>query len=585
MIYGNYSLKRNDNDGNPAANQPPTWGGTIATPVPLSAQTPQNQGGATLAIPQHVHQLQEDLRELGFFMIQVVDGDFGRYTEWAVREFQIYAGMLHVAGLNRNQLTTLANDSNAGETAPEVTARGQVPNQTPPVSFYVATLEQRANTARYTGPISGVVNQQTRDVIEHWLANNYRCPVVIEAWNIAQNNRTTLFPNGSNVWRYDTLTSTAPRFFYRDFSNCYTYPPIRNRGDYQVLGTNFDFPGHGGPASMVPRHTWAESEMLPDRLIDPASTVAALSQLPDAPTTSTFRVVRAVAEMECMAAFDSVNAYDDAIASLGPCHWTMGVMPAGGYDNGELPAFLAYFLAQEPDAYGDMFGRFGLYPSDLWTGASAGPLWNAGQRKYAGWIRLHNDSTVPVQAGNNLAQLTSLDRALDEASYLKTWHWFFRYVMAGRTNEPFRNCMWDMVRIRIRDIRQHQIAFLVGNVQFNTTIGAVFTSEKAAALLLRWHVYRPAHVTGNRVINAISTAANTTPTLNWGLPIADWTDDHEVALTAAVLAAANTVNAQHSDVANWPNYGGRSVRGYALNNELGSLRSGRDTFSFDATGI
>ncbi|MAT65278.1 MAG: hypothetical protein CMN57_06510 [Gammaproteobacteria bacterium] len=585
MIYGNYSLQRNDNDGNTAANQPPIWGGATVTPAPLPAQTPQSQGGATLAIPQHVHQLQEDLRELGFFMIQVVDGDFGRYTEWAVREFQIYAGMQHVAGLNRNQLTNLTNDPTAGETAPDVTARGQVPNQTPPVSFYVATSERRTNTARYTGPISGVVNQQTRDVIDHWLANNYRCPVVIEAWNIHAGNRSTLFQNGSNIWRYDTLTSTAPRIFYRDFSGHYAYPATRNENDYHVLATNMTYSGYGGPASVVPRHTWPESEMLPDRLIEATSTVAALSLIPNASITSTYRVVRAVAEMECMAAFDSVNAYDDAIASLGPCHWTFGVHPSNGYDDGELPAFLAYFLAQYPDDYRGMFGRFGVYPSDAWVGANAGPLWNAGQRKYAGWVRLHNDSSTPAQAASNLAQLTLLDRAANEASYLKTWHWFFRYVMAGRTNESFRHSMWDMVRIRIRDIREHQIGFTVGTNQFNATIGEVFTSEKATALLLRWHVYRPAHVTGSQVLNAITSAVNANPTLNWGPPISGWTDDHEAALTAAILAAANTVNPQHSDVANWPNYGGRASRGYALNNELGSLRPGRNTLSFNTTGI
>lgn len=585
MIYGNFDLQRDDNDGEVATNQPPRWGGTSVTPTPLAAQTPQGRGGATLAIPQYVRQLQIDLRELGFCMIQSADGEFGRYTEWAVREFQIYASMQRVARLNRNRLQALANDQNAGESAPEVMLRGQVQNQTPAISFYVATLERCANTAIYTGPISGIVNQETRDAIEHWLAQNYRCPVVIEAWSMSAGNRSALFQNGSNIWRYDTLTSTSPRFFYRDFSGHYTYPATRNSNDYQVLATNYSFPNHGGPASMVPNHTWPEAEMLPDKLISPASTLAALSLTPNAPATSTYRIVRAVAEMECMGSFDSVNAYDDAIVSLGPCHWTMGLMPVGGYSDGELPAFLAYFLATYPNDYDQLFGRFGIYPSDYWVAPNRGALWIAGQRKYTAWIRLHNNLTIPGQAAATLNQLTLLNRTQEEASYLKTWHWFFRYVMAGRTNQSFQQCMWNMIRIRIRDIRNHQITFPVGNNQLYARIGDVFTSEKATAILLRWHIFRPTHITGSRLINAISTAIRNSQTLNWSLPITDWTDDHEDALTAAILAVANTVNPQHSDVANWPNYPGRAGRAYALNNELGSLQSGRNTIAFDATGI
>jgi hypothetical protein len=145
--------------------------------------------------------------------------------------------------------------------------------------------------------------------------------------------------------------------------------------------------------------------------------------------------------------------------------------------------------------------------------------------------------------------------------------------------------MWNMIRIRIRDIRNHQITFQVGANPVNATIGEVFTSEKATALLLRWHIYRPAHITGIRLITAITTAITNNQTINWTLPITDWTDNHEEALTTAILAAANTVNAQHSDVANWPNYAGRAGRAYVLNNELGSLRSGRNTIEFDTTGI
>lgn len=57
--------------------------------------------------------------------------------------------------------------------------------------------------------------------------------------------------------------------------------------------------------------------MLPQHLINDATTTTALALLPDNATASTYRVVRATAEQECKGAFDSVNAYDDAIVSLG----------------------------------------------------------------------------------------------------------------------------------------------------------------------------------------------------------------------------------------------------------------------------
>jgi len=594
MIYGNYSLQRDDNDGNPSASQSPTWGGAVATPVPLAAQTPQNQGGATLAIPQHVRQLQEDLRELGFFMIQVVDGDFGRYTEWAVREFQIYAGMSHVAGLNRNELTTLTNDPNAGETAPEVTARGQVPNQSPAVSFYVATLEQRANTARYTGPISGVVNQQTREAIEHWLANNYRCPVVIEAWNISGNNRSTLFQNGSNIWRVDQVPTTAPRFFYRDFSSYYAYPTTRSQDDYHVLGSYMTLASTStsGQLSKVPAHTWRESEILPENLIGSTYSINSLASNMSSPETSTYKIVRAVSEMECMGAFDSVNTYDNALVSLGPCHWTMGVQPihSPDYINGELPAFLAYFLYRSEPNYKRLFGRFGLYPYARWAGPNAAPFWDSTGLKYTGWVKLHSESTNPNAMPADVSQMTHMDKKGAEADYLKTWHWFFRFVLAGRTNPEFQRSMWDMTRMRIKDVLNKSLNFSVGPSSIHAKISEIFTSEKSISIILRWHIFRPSHIAlasgnNNILVQVIQSAIASNNSIAWSLPLAQWGNQHETALIQKLLPAAAQVNHTQLLLANWPNYGNRTNYGFALNNQLGILRSERNSFLFNGSGI
>jgi len=90
---------------------------------------------------------------------------------------------------------------------------------------------------------------------------------VIEAWNVVQNNRITLYLGGSNIWRLDQINSTVRRFFFRDLSSYYTFPITRDPAEYQVLGTNMGFGVQVGPASEVPKHTWTEAEMLPERLI------------------------------------------------------------------------------------------------------------------------------------------------------------------------------------------------------------------------------------------------------------------------------------------------------------------------------
>ncbi len=586
MAYGNHDLRRGDHDGNTTNNTPPKWGGVVDPPISSATAETPTQGGASVAVLGHVEQLQRDLRELGFALVGTPNGSFGRGVEWAVREFQIYASMARVAQVNRLRLQQLTNNPHAGEAAHEVAALGTAPNTNPPESVYVASLQQVTNTARYTGPISGVVNARTRQAIQHWLGNSYRCPVVIEAWNVHQGQRTTTFAHGVNLWRYDELTSSAPRIFYRDFSGYYSYPATRDANQYHVLGTYSSYSTYGGPASLVPKHTWREeAEMTPESLIGSATTMATLQANLAGATASTYRAVRAAAEQECMGAFDSVNAYDDALVSLGPCHWTMGVMPQGGYHNGELPGFLAYVLSKNRGDYLRAYGSFGLYPSDTWGGSNQGPLWNAGQRKYAGWIRSHNDSTDPAQAPDNISQLPLVDRAPAEANYYKSWHWFFRWVMAGRTIETVRHSMWDMVRLRLRDVLAIPVTVTAGTVTVNGTLGSIFTSEKATAILLRWHIFRPAHVSGDRVRNSIIATIQGNPGLGWSVAPAQWTNAHESALTTRLLADATQVNATQTALANWPNYSGRADRHYVVGTELGALSEARGSFVLDTSGL
>ena len=218
----------------------------------------------------------------------------------------------------------------------------------------------------------------------------------------------------------------------------------------------------------------AEGEILPERLLG-----RNLEEL-TAPETSTFKVVRAVSEVECIGHFDSVNAYDNAFVSVGPCHWTLGIASNGGnVSEGELCGYLAYLKHAEPEAFHDAFGFFGLDIDEQWSDAASratgAALYRPGQRKYAGWVALQGEDgafhRLPEREG--------------DGNYFKTWHWFYRFVMAGRRNPGYQRGMWDMARVRLRDLMG--LAWGDGARR----LGDLFTSEKALAMILRWHIRFP----------------------------------------------------------------------------------------------
>jgi hypothetical protein len=118
--------------------------------------------------------------------------------------------------------------------------------------------------------------------------------------------------------------------------------------------------------------------------------------------------------------------------------------------------------------------------------------------------------------------------------------------------------------------------------------------EKVNAILLRWHVFRPANVAtttadNSYVAQTIREVIANNPTLRWDNPVAQWTDEQERRLTEAILTKANAVagsnNPTFQNAAQWPTYTGRNGRGYTINNQLGSLRTTRNSFTLNTTGI
>ncbi|PMQ11008.1 hypothetical protein PseAD21_14390 [Pseudomonas sp. AD21] len=585
MIYGNFDLRRKDHDGKPAQNTPPRWGGVENPPVTVTnAETAGVTSGssAALAVPEHVRKLQEDLISLGFSVLGKATGEFGPRTEWAVREFQIYASMVQVACVRnekRGQLLLdqagspvrinnldVYYDGSAGVVAKAGKAPAVSGSTIGPVSYYVDSLQSVANAARYTGPISGVVNEKTRTAIEHWLNSDYRCPVVFEAWRMAGGSRTDLAEKGCNVWAHDSFTEGGPRVAFRDFSSYFTFPDGRAQTEYHAVGY-YQSGNFGGPnAGKV--HSWSsQTEMTVEKITGAPANPAQLNS----PSLSTYRTIRVVAEAECFGRFDVLNAWDNALISGGPCHWTMGLFapaPINLYGKGELPGFMAYLKNREPEVFEKVFGNFGLYPTKEW---GAPGFYDEDLMTYAAWVKLANDSYAVSQTTHSESEFTELAASEDEANYLKTWHWFYRLSMAARTIPKYRSTMWSMAKLRLREILTDPISFNVGSVVVNSTVGAIYTSEKAVAILLRWHVWRPSHVVSggqyNRLRNVLQNTINTSGGVNWQLPIASWGEAHEAALATKLF---NALQALNDTIAVAIVYGTSEVQG--------AVRTGRNTF-------
>lgn len=547
--YGNYALRNGDHDLGAV------YDGTARTAA----------AGDLLPITGalgYVEQLQTDLRELGFRLVGTVDKQFGWATEFALREFQSYAKMAFAAQ--------------------------EVVPAPPGATTYVDRLQQVAIPAseQYAGPVSGVANDATRVALTHWLSKGWRCPVVIEAWTMQAGARSALV--AENIWRHDEVANSAPRMFAWDVSGHYTYPAGHAAGDRVVLGDYQTYLTWSGPRSIPPNHTWPEVELLPESLV--GSAFSALS----ASAQSTFKVVRAASEVECLGFFDSLNAYDNAFISLGPCHWILGnASTQHVVSDGELPGYLAYLKYAEPAVLGDAMQFFGLQPDREWIDsagvASGQALFDKGQRKYLGWLQLQKESgwdDAPRQEA--------------VANYFKTWHWFYRWQMAGRSMSAFRTRMWDMARIRLRDVLAAPwgtgitaIAQPGGGTR-PVTIGDVYTSERAVALLLRWHIRFPAYlVSGGQAAaqlrNAFTKAAITSTT-----DPTQWTDAEETALIQGIMDEVAAINnadftntmAYVHDWATWATgTPPHNPRGYALATTIPPHAATRGSFTLDSTGL
>ncbi len=500
----------------------------------------------------YVKRLQRDLAAAGFAIVGRADGDYGRRTFWAVREFQSYAAGEVVATV----------DSGPG-----------------PVS---ERLSAQDNTGQiYGGPISGVADEATQERLRHWVENDWHCPVVVDACRIdGQGRRGALVRE--NVWYY---TSAIPGtrtvgHFAKDVTG--RYADIEDADGWVRLGPHIKWSRYRGVQSLPPKFTQPDAEIFPKSL-----TGDDWADLNDAQRSS-FRVIRAVSEVECIGFFDCLNTYDNAFVSIGPCHWTLGIISNSSsgvqVSKGELCGTLAYFEETQSDAAAKFLGASGVTTSGPWLDADGEPtgklLYNRRSAKYASWLAFEQEDesfeTVPfVEA---------------EGDYFKTWHWIYRWVAELRTSTGLRQAIWDMARVRLRDLLVQPIT--VGAE--TSTIGQVFTSELATALLMRWHVRYPAYVVsggaGIDVRRALEIARGTSVPGGWNQPVANWGDRHERALVRALRRRAEVrsdgFQTTLDQVLRWPAWAsGPNPRRFQLADGLTKLSDKRGSFELHGAGL
>jgi hypothetical protein len=330
----------------------------------------------------------------------------------------------------------------------------------------IDSLEQTTNTKKYTGPVIENVTKEIIGLIHHWLDNNYRCPVVVEVWNTInkQITRTSLIK--SNIWHYDDsqLGDSSQKMFVKDFTNYYDIPITRFNEEMSILGYFFSYNTNWKGPVAIGGHFWK-----------PEAKITIESLVGNAPSTneqeSTYQIVRYIAQNECIGFFDCVNSYDRCIVSFGPCHWTLCLISNGIVEEGELGGYLSYLQNFDLEAFNRSIGFFGIKAEDWNSGFGNGSNIYQSQRKFTGWIKSIGDDFT----------WKDYPKIVDDVNYFKTWHWFHRFSFAGRTIDGYRRRMYDMTRIRIRDIKTCPWPVNV-NVPWpsslNVTIGDVLIQNK-----------------------------------------------------------------------------------------------------------
>ena len=319
-------------------------------------------------------------------------------------------------------------------------------------------------------------------------------------------------------------------------------------------------------------------------------------------------MIRAVSEVECEGFLDGINGWDNAFISLGPYHWVLGIAHntrAGNVSGGTLPSFFAFLKEREQNGHHNAFTQaIGFF------GAGVDKAWNrTGKELYLRSQRHFSRGRITLQQENGSFKAmpkTRREGGVQFGNYFRNWHWFYRFVMASRTIKGFQRDIWIFARLRIRGLLSlpMDIPHFTATRRTPPRLGEVYTSERAIALLLRWHVRAPAHIIrrgkpGSALTLAFSVAMSEMkrlrmPNLN---DVSLWTDNHERILEQAIMDTAESYskNPKYSFmkgflgtmkvVRDFPVWRKRNRKNYTLASGIGGLSVKRDSFELDSGNL
>lgn len=535
-------------------------------------------------LPQPIHMLQFALFETGYWLIAgerrrgrtitaygpaaavgatdaangrfgSLDGDFGRSTQWALREFQCHAKLPKAAVEDLHSTAPL---------------HLQRIIRRPPEALSGHALYPDAGLA------SGGLNEATGKALQSWLDRAYRCPILVYASPAARK----LDPAGivqEGVWRYNDYDSNAPRMFAMDLSAAYTLPASLNVTaviDGQTVPAPITIGGYtaysqggvtyGGQLTSG-AHLWnlETTEVTPKTIYGTGGlTGAGLS----AAQLSTFKVLRAAAHFECLGHFDSLNAYDRVTLSFGLCHWTLAVLghsSAGAVpvqEAREMGALFSYMASIEPQVFRESVGRFGM------SAASAWPI-TAGAGAYSSAIHMDSESGPVLLCGANYASDPTRAEGIKDNHYGHLWTLYYRMQMANRTSNRFQIASGRFARQRIANI----LAARVGTGR----VGDYLTSEKAVAMAYRAHIYTTSSL--GRLVTRLTAIGRANPTHNQAR--------EELAMTAVEGAAGGAAAGHVTTIRGWNDLPQRQGIGagvtYRLNLDDPSISGTVGSFQFD----
>lgn len=426
----------------------------------------------------YVKELQDMLWTLGFGLSRSDPaGSFEISTAFAVREFQFYAKAPMAAKDTGDATGSLA---------------------------YTVVKKTTAQLYDAAGPISGVVNERTRALIDIWIAQGWRCPVVVCGFAKRPPIKDGFFVDRAealrlrkvaNAWTRFDHDKAAKIYFAVDYSGAYLdaqgklpdmsagLPLVEcvGRANAAVKGAT----GYiGGPKLDAKEFSDPNAEISWERL-------SGKKAKPSEAEAATFRAIMATARREASGRFDALNGWDAQVFSSGPFQLALTSKTSDGSpDEGEFPAFLAMLQSGTVEQIAAFKRRFEAYAQGTqkkWSELKPNPSLRTYTTRLTFAGPMDKSSTDETQrsvwAGDTKAR-----------EVVRNWHMAHRLLMAARREPAIQAAYWRFCRLRIQNILSTPWGPMEGWDKWSskaTTIGSVFRSEMSVALLLRVHVKLP----------------------------------------------------------------------------------------------